>query len=68
MPILNNIVKDSQDHEFYFKYHHSAGDSMTMMDPDDMDSNVAGIAAMLYIVADLDTTVRSIPYEHLRRE
>lgn len=41
---------------------------MTMMDPDDMDSNVAGIAAMLYIVADLDTTVRSIPYEHLRRE
>lgn len=67
VPILNNIVKDSQDHEFYFKYHHSAGDSMSMMDPDDMDSNVVGIAAMLYIVADLDTTVRSVAYNHLRR-
>lgn len=31
---------------------------MSMMDPDDMDSNVVGIAAMLYIIADLDVTLR----------
>lgn len=67
VPILNNIVNDTADHQFYFKYHHSAGDSMSMMDPDDMDSNVVGIAAMLYIVADLDATVRSVPREHLRK-
>jgi carboxypeptidase Q len=67
VPVLNNIVQDTPDHQFYFKYHHSAGDSMSMMDPDDMDSNVAGIAAMLYILADLDVSLRAPTYEHLRR-
>jgi len=33
---------------------------MTMMDPDDLDSNVVGIAAFLYIIADLEKTVRNI--------
>jgi hypothetical protein len=33
---------------------------MSIMDADDMDSNVAGIASMLFIIADLDTTVRSV--------
>lgn len=33
---------------------------MTMMDPDDLDSNVVGIAAFLYIIADLETTVRAV--------
>lgn len=33
VPIFNNYVQDTPDHSFYFKYHHSAGDSMTMMDP-----------------------------------
>lgn len=61
---MNNIVKDTEDHQFYFKYHHSAGDSMSMMDPDDMDSNVVGIAGMLYIIADLDTTLRN-PSQHV---
>jgi len=68
VPMLNNIVQDTPDHQFYFKYHHSAGDSMSIMDPDDMDSNVAGIAAMLYIIADLDVSLRSPVQEHLRRE
>jgi hypothetical protein len=33
---------------------------MTMMSPDDLDSNVVGIAAFLYIIADLDQTVRNV--------
>jgi carboxypeptidase Q len=68
VPIINNIVQDTKDHQFYFRYHHSAGDSMSMMNPDDMDSNVVGIAAMLYIIADLDVTLRTVPQEHLKRE
>jgi carboxypeptidase Q len=46
-------VQDSEDFKFYYKYHHSAGDSMTMMNPDDLDTNVVGIASFLYIIADL---------------
>lgn len=30
---------------------------MTIMDPDELDSNVIGIAAMLYILADLDKSI-----------
>ena len=33
VPIFKNLIADTPDHFFYFKYHHSAGDSMTMMDP-----------------------------------
>jgi carboxypeptidase Q len=46
-------VEDSTDFKFYYKYHHSAGDSMTMMNSADLDSNVVGIASFLYIIADL---------------
>ena len=67
VPILNNLVEDTPDAQFYYKYHHSAGDSMSMMDPDDMDSNVAGIAAMLYIIADLDVSLRAPAELHLRK-
>lgn len=59
VPIFANKVADSPTHDKYFRYHHTAGDTMSMMDPDEMDSNVVGIAAFLYILADLDTTVRS---------
>lgn len=34
VPILKNLIADTPDHKFYFKYHHSAGDSMSMMNPD----------------------------------
>lgn len=61
VPIFKNLIADTPDHFFYFKYHHSAGDSMTMMDPEDLDSNVVGIAAFLFIIADLDKTVRDVP-------
>lgn len=53
VPIFNNMIQDTPDHSFYFRYHHTAGDSMTMMNTDDLDSNVVGIAAFLFILADL---------------
>jgi hypothetical protein len=33
---------------------------MTMMNSDDMDSNVVGIAAFLYIIADRQISVRDV--------
>jgi carboxypeptidase Q len=50
---MANMVQDNDSHDFYFSYHHSAGDSMTMMNADDLDSNVLGVAVMFYILADL---------------
>lgn len=53
VPIIHQLIVDSLNNDFYYKYHHTAGDSMTIMNSDDMDSNVLGIAAFLYIIADL---------------
>lgn len=39
--------------EKYFYYHHSAGDSMLVENPDDLDKNTALFAAAAYIIADL---------------
>ncbi len=60
MPIIRNLIADTPDSYYYFQYHHSAGDSMTMMNADDLDSNVVGIAAFLFIIADLDQTLRDV--------
>ena len=60
VPCFRNIIKDTEDHEYYFSYHHTAGDTITIMNPDEMDSNVVGIATFLYIIADLDKTVRDV--------
>ena len=57
---FKNLIKDTEDHEYYFRYHHTAGDSMSVMNPEEMDSNVLGIATFLYIVADLEKTVRTV--------
>jgi carboxypeptidase Q len=54
VPIFANNVNDTEDSHYYFKYHHSAGDTMEIINPDDLDSNVVGIAALLYIIADLN--------------
>ena len=56
--MMANVVEDTPDGHFYFSYHHTAGDSMTIMNPDDMDSNVLGMAALFYILADLDVTIQ----------
>ncbi len=54
---MANMIKDTKDHEYYFSYHHSAGDSMMIMSPDELDSNVLGVACMFYILADLEQTI-----------
>ena len=51
---MNNIVNDTQTGDHYFKYHHSAADSVSMMNPDYMDSNVIAIASIMYLVADAE--------------
>ena len=48
-----NLIEDNDSHDYYFRYHHSAGDTMSVMNPDLLDSNVVGVAAMFYILADL---------------
>jgi carboxypeptidase Q len=54
VPMIRNIVDDSSNNDFYFTYHHSAGDSMTMMDPDALDKNAVAIAAMMFLIADME--------------
>lgn len=39
--------------EKYFYYHHSAGDSMLVENPDDLDKNTALFAAAAYVIANL---------------
>jgi len=53
IPVMRNLIKDTPDSEYYFTYHHSAGDSMNVLNPDDMDRNVAAIASLFYIIADV---------------
>lgn len=57
VPTMANLVDDNEDHDYYFTTHHSAGDSMSVIDPDELDSNVVGLAAMFYILADLENTI-----------
>lgn len=60
IPTFANMVVDTELADRYFRYHHTAGDSMEIMDPDEMDSNVVGIAVFLYIIADLQETVGNV--------
>ena len=53
IPIMRNLIRDTPDSEYYFTYHHSAGDSMNILNPDHMDRNVAGIASMFYLIAEV---------------
>jgi carboxypeptidase Q len=34
VPIFANLINDTEDSHYYFKYHHSAGDTMNVIDPD----------------------------------
>lgn len=54
IPTLRNEIQDNKSHDYYFSYHHSAGDTVSVLNADDMDSNVKGIASLFYIVADMD--------------
>lgn len=55
--MMANSIQDNESHDYYFAYHHSAGDTMSVMNADDLDSNVLGVACMFYILADLDITI-----------
>jgi carboxypeptidase Q len=55
VPMMKNLIKDTPDESYYFTFHHSAGDTVSILDSNDLDSNVAAIAAMFYIIADSDT-------------
>ena len=57
VPLMRNEIFDTTDHYYYFSYHHSAGDTMNVMNADDMDDNVVAIASMFFLVADLDETL-----------
>ena len=57
IPIMNNFIDDTSDMKYYFTYHHSAGDSMSIMNPWEMDRNVIVISGMMYIIADLPFTL-----------
>jgi carboxypeptidase Q len=58
--LLKNIIKDNASHDFYFTYHHSAGDSMTMMNADDLDSNVIGLASLFFLLADAEESLPKV--------
>jgi len=53
IPMMNNFIAHTDRNEDYFMVHHSAADNMSVLDADTMDENVKGIAAMLFIIADL---------------
>lgn len=42
----------------YFYYHHTAGDSITVEDPDALDRSTALFASTLYVLANLDINLR----------
>ena len=54
IPVMNPIVKGTADAEYYFTYHHSPGDTVSVLNKDELDSNVLGIASLFYLIADID--------------
>lgn len=54
VPAVRNEIADDETHDYYFAYHHSAGDTVDVLDADDMDGNVRAIASLFYIIADMD--------------
>jgi Zn-dependent M28 family amino/carboxypeptidase len=51
----------NQDATRYFDYHHSADDTLAIVDPVQMDQNVAAWAATLYMLANSDIDFRHLP-------
>ena len=51
VPAFRNLVNETVNNEYYFTYHHSIGDSVSILDTKMMDKNVAAIAALAYIIA-----------------
>jgi carboxypeptidase Q len=53
IPIMKNLLEKSEDNKEYYYIHHSLGDSIAALNPDDMDQNATALAIMFYIIADL---------------
>jgi Zn-dependent M28 family amino/carboxypeptidase len=51
----------SQDATRYFDYHHSADDTLAIVDPAQLDQNVAAWATVLYTLANSDVDFRHLP-------
>lgn len=49
LPLVSPIVENTR----YFVYHHTPADTVERLDPGELASNVAGIAVLAYVVADL---------------
>ena len=43
-----------QDTTYYFDYHHTAADTLDKVDPSDIRKNVAAMALLAYMLADLE--------------
>lgn len=54
VPVVRNEIADDATRDYYFSYHHSAGDTVDVLNADDMDSNVGAIASLFYIIADMN--------------
>lgn len=53
IPVVRNLIEDTPDSANYFKVHHSAGDSVSVLSKEDMDKNVIAISSMFYILANI---------------
>jgi len=51
VPAYRNLVNETSNNEYYFTYHHSVGDSVSILNSDMMDQNVAAIAALAYLIS-----------------
>jgi len=51
VPCLFNIDNDNENKDFYFSYHHSAGDSMSILKTEELDGQASGIAQLAYLIA-----------------
>jgi hypothetical protein len=49
------------DPERYFDYHHSHADTLDKVDPEKLDLNVAAMAVMAYMLADMERPLARIP-------
>ena len=64
VPAASLLVDGSR----YFWFHHSSGDTMDKLDPREMAENVAAIAVLAYVAADMQTRFpRAVPSDSVPR-
>jgi hypothetical protein len=47
------------DPSHYFDYHHSPADTLDKIDPDHLNHNIATMAIVSYVLADMDAPIGS---------